>query len=215
MARLFLDFDGTLVDSSERQYRVFRDACAELGIAVSLTRDAYWMLKRNSTPDVSILPQYHPGAVVPEQYRLKHARMIEDPAYLAYDVPFPGVAAALARLAGAYQLVVVTARGNPETFRAQLDRLPFRQYISSALVASDRSIPFAECKCAVVRQHFPGQLDARAFIGDTEVDIEAGRLLGCETIAVTYGIRSRERLAAANPVHVVDSLEDVCQLLSV
>jgi phosphoglycolate phosphatase len=48
----------------------------------------------------------------------------------------------------------------------------------------------------------PGAL----IVGDTEVDIRAGKAVGIKTVAVTSGIRSRAALEAEGPDVIVDDI---------
>ena len=41
-------------------------------------------------------------------------------------------------------------------------------------------------------------------VGDTSVDIEAGKAQGLQTIGVSYGWFSKERIQATEPLEVVD-----------
>ena len=50
-------------------------------------------------------------------------------------------------------------------------------------------------------------------VGDTEMDILCGKNAGAKTCGVTYGYRTREDLAKLNPNYLIDSIEDVLQLL--
>lgn len=53
-----------------------------------------------------------------------------------------------------------------------------------------------------------------AKIGDTEVDINEGRNAGCGlVVAVTTGAYTREELAAFNPDHILDSLNELPELI--
>jgi phosphoglycolate phosphatase-like HAD superfamily hydrolase len=42
-------------------------------------------------------------------------------------------------------------------------------------------------------------------VGDTRLDIEAGKAAGVRTIGVTYGISTPAEIAAAQPDHVIDA----------
>ena len=50
------------------------------------------------------------------------------------------------------------------------------------------------------------------YVGDTTVDIESARHAGAQTVAVTWGLNTAERLASAKPDYLVD---DPAQLLSI
>jgi phosphoglycolate phosphatase len=46
-------------------------------------------------------------------------------------------------------------------------------------------------------------------IGDTEYDINMANNAGMDSIAVTYGVHERERLAQCNPTTFIDSFAEL------
>jgi len=44
-----------------------------------------------------------------------------------------------------------------------------------------------------------------AFIGDSDVDVKTGKNAGMETVACTWGFRSREQLEDCEPDHIIDT----------
>jgi pyrophosphatase PpaX len=50
-------------------------------------------------------------------------------------------------------------------------------------------------------------------VGDTEMDIMAGRGVGARTVAVTTGVTTRERLALEKPDYIVDDLSELDSIL--
>ncbi|MEE2938190.1 MAG: phosphonatase-like hydrolase [Planctomycetota bacterium] len=53
-----------------------------------------------------------------------------------------------------------------------------------------------------------------AKVGDSEVDIEEGKNSGCGvTVGITTGAQTREQLAHANPTAIIDSLEELLDML--
>jgi len=51
--------------------------------------------------------------------------------------------------------------------------------------------------------------DKTAMVGDTSVDIEAGKNVGVTTIGATYGFTSRETLAASHPDYLIDAIDEL------
>jgi len=51
--------------------------------------------------------------------------------------------------------------------------------------------------------------DSVVMVGDTPIDILAGKNAGTITIGVTHGFGTREELKVSNPDHIVDSLSEV------
>lgn len=52
-----------------------------------------------------------------------------------------------------------------------------------------------------------------AFVGDTNLEIEAGKLVGVKTIAVTWGFYSEDRLKKLNPDYIVHNVKELENIL--
>lgn len=57
-------------------------------------------------------------------------------------------------------------------------------------------------------------LENLVFVGDTEVDINTAKNVGVNSIAVTWGYRTKEVLTVLKPNFIVDSPKDLIRLLS-
>jgi len=51
------------------------------------------------------------------------------------------------------------------------------------------------------------------FIGDTNLEIEAGKLAGTKTMAVTWGFYAENRLKLLNPDYLVHSVKELENIL--
>jgi phosphoglycolate phosphatase-like HAD superfamily hydrolase len=51
------------------------------------------------------------------------------------------------------------------------------------------------------------------YVGDSPIDIEAGRAAGMRTIGVLTGTSTRERLAPLDPDHILESAIELLDLL--
>ena len=51
-----------------------------------------------------------------------------------------------------------------------------------------------------------------AYVGDSIFDVQAGNAAGCVTIAVTWGMGSREVLEAEHPTYLVDTIDELLGL---
>lgn len=61
----------------------------------------------------------------------------------------------------------------------------------------------------IILNNFGISTDKCVWIGDSSVDMETARNLGCESIAVTWGFRSYESLIKYNPSFVAKNPEDI------
>lgn len=53
------------------------------------------------------------------------------------------------------------------------------------------------------------------FVGDSEVDIETAKNVGCDMIAVTWGFRTKELLKALNPTYLIDDPYEILNIIGV
>jgi phosphoglycolate phosphatase-like HAD superfamily hydrolase len=208
---IFLDFDGVLLDVSERYFRVHRaliNPCPGAG----LDRALYWNMKRQGRPIRHILEADGAGEVDEATYRKRWVEMIEAREFLVHDVLIPGTREIVASLAHRHPLVLVTLRQEPDHLAMQLDELKLRPFFEAVLVASPVSGVASAVKAGLLRESGwlrPGAL----IVGDTEVDIRAGKAAGIKTVAVLSGIRDRAALEAEAPDAIVDDIHKLADVL--
>ena len=78
--KILFDLDGTILDSSERLYRLF----CELIPDCTFTKEDYWNLKRNKINHKMILEKYFSEYDFNE-FNTKWLKLIEDEKYLKSD----------------------------------------------------------------------------------------------------------------------------------
>lgn len=198
--RLFIDFDGTLVDSRLRQYELF----VELAGKTSLSFSEYWSAKRAGIKQSDMLAKY--AICTPDQtlaFKGKWMEAIEDPQRLQTDVLIAGVPAFLGEAAKHFQLYLVTGRQHRERLIDQMQQLCIESYFTSILNTAQR-IPKAHLVQANVELG-----DGDVFIGDSGEDILAGKELGIFTVGVTSGASVDERLEKYAPNLIVGSVAEL------
>jgi phosphoglycolate phosphatase-like HAD superfamily hydrolase len=201
---LYLDFDGTIVDPSERLYRLYSDALRQLGWP-PLSKRRYWALTRRRQPERAIVERTAPvGAAA--KYLASRSDRLESPELLRHDAVLPGVAAALAELTPAYRLVLVSFRRHEAALRDQVAALGLAPRFAAVVACHQSDLPGWRAKAAAI-QADPGFDPVRAAVaGDTEDDISAGQALGVPTVAVLSGLRTPAFLTALQPTVVLPSL---------
>jgi len=202
-----IDLDGPILDVSERYYRVYRDTLNSIGIE-PMGRVSYWNLKRNKISETEILTRS--GAFdtdLVKDYLKARDERIESAEYLLFDQAWHETLETLNILRSQRALALVTMRTSKELLERQLERLKlldaFDCILASGpgLVANDRG----EQKARLVRDCYKDEHLAGWFIGDTETDIQSGRLLGLRTAAITFGIRTSQHLDAFSPDVLLDT----------
>ena len=195
-APIFCDLDGVLLDVSERFYRLH---CA-LQPDNTLTKSTYWELKRERQP-------------VGEDagYRAAWLAAIETTEYLAHDTIMAGAGATLGRLRKSHPVILVTLRQQRQQLEEQLHALGLWTEFQ-AVLSSPGSEPAV--KERLIRESAWCQTDA-VVVGDTEVDVRAGKALGLATVAVCSGLRSRQCLTRENPNFLIKSINGLAELFPV
>jgi phosphoglycolate phosphatase len=201
---IFFDLDGVLLDVSERHYQLYRDVVESLG-GQTLDKASYWGLKRERQPLRALLGENGSSQIDEEAFRREWMLKIESPAYLQYDSVIAGAREQLQRLKQARQLVLVTLRQRRECLDAQLQRLNLRGYFAAVLSTPAPATREWEAKQGLIDQSGFRCADA-LFVGDTEVDVRAGKAVGAKTVAVLSGLRSYQSLAAERPDVIVDDI---------
>jgi phosphoglycolate phosphatase-like HAD superfamily hydrolase len=215
MLRLITDFDGPIMDVSERYYRVYQQ-CLEQSrhsdqIVCQLSKAEFWTMKRARVPEVQIGLKSGLNEVQAQAFARLRRETVHQLPYLVYDTPVPGSIETLQRLqAQKVDLTVMTMRRVRELDEA-LERCNLSQFF-----APDRRYCLANdyVKTGDVKDkpllmkraiaELPEASDTW-MVGDTEADIVAAKTHGIKVIGVLSGIRDRHQLAQYEPDLILEN----------
>ncbi len=217
---VFCDFDGPLVDVSDRYYNTYQIALDRTYDyyqtheshfrKTPLSKEQFWQMKQERVCDQEIA--LRSGLEVQHlPYFLQQVRtIVNDPLLLRKDKFHQGVNWALARLhSEGICLVVVTLRCQEQVTQL-LSNYGLLRLFSGVYGTSDETIAYpnnVECKTALLKQAVAEQGSKQdCMIGDTEADILAAQAVGIRAIALTCGIRSFSYLQQFNPDHIESNL---------
>lgn len=207
-AAVLFDLDGTLLDTFALITRAFRDACrAVLGREPSERE----VLERWGQPLAVRFRAIAPSRV---DALIAAYTAAYDASAAALARPFPGVEDLLRRLRdGGAGLAVVTSKRRRSALR-DLDVVGLLPCFA-AVVASEDVARVKPAPDPVL--HALRALDAETaqgwMVGDSTLDIQAGRAAGVRTIGALWGAREREALAASAPDYVAASPAEVVSLV--
>ncbi|AFZ45250.1 Haloacid dehalogenase domain protein hydrolase [Halothece sp. PCC 7418] len=217
---VFCDFDGPLVDVSDRYYNTYqialdrtchyyRDDQFNL-IPTPLTKEQFWQMKQERVCDQEIalrsgLQLQHIPYFV-EQVRA----IVNEPFLLRKDKFHQGVNWALALLhSQGVRLVVVTLRCQEQVTQL-LRNYGLLRLLSGVYGTDDETAAYPnniELKTALLKQALAEQGNEHVcMVGDTEADVLAAQALGIRAIALTCGIRSHNYLQQFEPDHIESNL---------
>lgn len=229
---VFCDFDGPIIDVSNRYYTTYQLGLDETqaqyqarGITLpiqAMSKQQFWQMKQNRVPDVEIAMR---SGLQGEQIDFFLGRVIEivnQPHLLKQDRMQPGVSWALSMLhSQGFKLVLVTLRCQSQA--AQILRNNGLTRLFSGIYGTiDRHAAYqnqADLKQqllskAIAEQSLQALRPLTAWmVGDTEADLLAGQALAIPTIALTCGIRSHCYLSQFQPTRIHTDLQAAAHYL--
>jgi HAD superfamily hydrolase (TIGR01509 family) len=209
---VIFDMDGTLADSIERYYRMACDV-AELAGAPPPSREWVCTLMGSGDPNLlrKLLPPDYPDL------EATLGRIVRDrlPAWMraaAETEPLPGCVDLLQALhARGRRLGIATSSGRELPY---LDRWGVRHLFQAIVGREDvrhrKPHPEVVVRCLEQLAIEPSEA---AYVGDSPIDIEAGRAAGVHTIAVLTGTSTRPVLEAVAPDHILESAVELLDLI--
>jgi phosphoglycolate phosphatase-like HAD superfamily hydrolase len=213
---LFLDLDGPLLDVRARYHGVYAAIAAELDVP-ALDLDQYWAAKRRRAPLRCFFPAVGNEEGLRKRYLERWLGWIEAPEWLAHDTLVRGADECLERVGRSHELYLVTLRRRPAALARQLDVLGLRPYfrqVFSGWTQEGSDGGAGEAARLKARWMRPLVSDGNGVIvGDTEVDMQAGALLGMRTIGVSFGIRQARELVELGAEAIIGSLMELPGLL--
>jgi phosphoglycolate phosphatase-like HAD superfamily hydrolase len=134
---------------------------------------------------------------------------IESPEMLVLDRVHPGAPEALRQLReNGHRLALVTSRQHEANLLDQLEAQGLGSSFDLVVVAVGAETGVK--KAAAYTDRRPPSA-CSAWIGDTEVDIEAARVLGAPSFVVSNGLRTREYLTSLGPDFVYEDLVELAR----
>jgi phosphoglycolate phosphatase len=225
---VFCDFDGPIVDVSDRYYSTYHLALTdtaefyrELSGASSaqdpitvLTKAQFWQMKQDRIPDREIALQSGLNGEKIDFFLQRVMEIVNSADLLHQDKIQPGVTWALGLLrAQGCKLILVTLRDQDEAIRI-LDQHGLRQLFSGIYGTGNSQAAYqnysqvkTKLLAKAMREHQVTQANSDSWmIGDTEADLLAGIAMEISTIALTCGIRSKRQLSQFKPTLIKDDL---------
>jgi len=208
---LIFDWDGTLMDSIVRIVNCFGNACTDAGLPRPPDAAMRHVIGLGLTEAVD---QLLPGVDealrerVVARYR-EHFLHIDQTAMPLFE----GVRAGLEAFASqGYLLAVATGKS-----RRGLDRVLDETGLGGLFVASrcaDEAFSKPHPKMLEDLLDYTGLEPNRALmVGDTTYDLQMARAASMDSLAVSYGVHTREQLLALQPLACLDTFAEVCQWL--
>ena len=208
---ILLDLDGTIVDSKEAYLEAVKTAFKTMGQRIVDAKIVTEIPKRleQNLPIKDLLKgidvQKFLDVYINTYYQNTSTK----------TKPVPKISDTLERLSKKAKLALTTMRYVPkEKVSKELEKFGlarYFQYIVTALDTHDpKPSPEALIRCA---KQFDIQMCECVVVGDSVVDIKAGKNAGAKTVAVLSGIFSREELENEKPDLILESVNKLPDFL--
>lgn len=223
---VFCDFDGPIVDVSERYYQTYRKGLLAIEAQqlekfdTSLTlkplsKQQFWQMKQNRVADIEIAVRSGLPADLFKPFMQQVERIVNHPSLLRWDCLQPAALVALNYFKQRnIRLVLVTLR-HPRQVQEFLKAQGLEHLVDEVYGALDANAAHAnrvEQKLellveAIAQQKAQGYRTQDSWmVGDTEADILAGQATGLSTAALSCGVRSTSYLERLQPSKVYSCL---------
>lgn len=230
---VFCDFDGPVIDVSDRYYgtyytalidtdRFYGDRDIQLPLQI-LSKEQFWQMKQERVSDREIARRSGLHNCAIDFFLGRVEEIVNSPESLQQDSIQRGVNWALNLLCSqGVQLVLVTLRHQAQVTKILEEHNLSRLFSGVYGTTDDRAAyqNYAEIKTQLldraIREHLPTSgCNASAWmIGDTEADIIAGQAMNMPTIALTCGIRNYKQLSQLSPTLILDDLFSAAHYLA-
>jgi phosphoglycolate phosphatase-like HAD superfamily hydrolase len=222
---IFCDFDGPIVDVSERYYQTYLAGLHELQLNHAaagrspsiqpMTKQKFWEMKQHRVPDIEIAIRSGLQEHETEAFLSSVRTLVNQPHLLHYDRLQPSVRWAFQLLHHHdVKLVLVTLRCQEQATQL-LQEFGLIQFFSDIYGTCDTDAAYVnsiDCKVALLQRAWYehrcqyGRPMQAWMVGDTEADICAGQAVHLPTVAITTGIRSQAYLKKFKPTYTFDTL---------
>jgi phosphoglycolate phosphatase-like HAD superfamily hydrolase len=223
MLRLITDFDGPIMDVSDRYYRVYQQCLAEtqrLGQPVrELPKAEFWDMKRARVPETEIAILSGLDAAQAQDFAQKRRHTVHTLPYMIYDRPAPSAVETLEKVQRAgVDLAVMTmrrVRELDEAFnRCNLGQFfpENRRYCLPNDYVKTGDVKDKPLLMARALAELPPASDVW-MVGDTEADIIAAKTHGVKVIGVLCGIRDHTQLEMHQPDLIANNLSEAVEII--
>jgi HAD superfamily hydrolase (TIGR01509 family) len=207
---VIFDLDGTLTDSIEIYYQVFEETCMRVGISVT-REDVLVPLAEG----VQFWDRVLPMDVPDREEKIRQCRKLAGRGFqdaLDSVQPVPGVKEVLEALSQHGVRIGLVTDSGEASLRPLLSYSLMRYF--AATVTRDDGFPRKPEPGGILECLKRMEISPRnaLMVGDSLLDIRAGKDAGTLTIGVLSGLASRRQFQAEEPTALV---EDVTQVLSV
>jgi HAD superfamily hydrolase (TIGR01509 family) len=204
---LLFDLDGTILDSRRAYMKAMKTAFSNIGQTTVDIKTVTEIPKRieQGLPIDDLIGKARATDFMDIYLKTYYESTANE------SQPINGVSETLRKLCGKAKLAITTMRCVPsERVVEELKNFKlagyFQEVVTTLDTKSPKPSPEALIECA---RRLGVQVNECAAVGDSIVDVRAGKRAEAKTVAVLSGIFSREELEAENPDLILESVKNL------
>jgi pyrophosphatase PpaX len=213
---IIFDMDGTLIDSMDLYHAILRDIMESLGMELTLSRELLFetLSQGKKLSDIIFPPDMNNRKGTVERFSTLAMNALKD-TFSRCDVELiDGVIPLFKKLKDrGFRLAIVTS-SITEMVVPFLKAKNLHSYLNCVLGRTEvpqlKPLPDPLLKCMEILNVEPRE---SVYVGDSAVDIQAGKAAGAWTVGVLTGTSDLNRLKAQGPDVILDSVGDLLTVL--
>ncbi len=207
------DWDGTLMNSISHIVNSLQYSMSQLDIEVlsdTRTKDVIGLGMREAIE--TLFPQHQSEKFIADFTRHYRDHFLDEKIKTEL---FPGAKSTLDALINSnISLAVATGKGRQGLDRVLRDTNLSSYFVSSRCADETKSKPHADMLLEILDELDLGA-DKALMIGDTVYDLEMAANAKVDSIGVTYGVHTVERLNEHGPISLINDIRDLLPVLSI
>ena len=213
---VIFDMDGTLIDSMDLYHAIIRDLVETLGVRMIISRELLFesLSQGKKLSDIIFSPDMENREKTVEQFNTLAIRSFKEVFARGEVELIDGVNGLFENLRQrGFSLAIVTS-SITEVVVPFLKAKNLHSHLNCVLGRSEarRLKPFPDplLKCMKILNVAPSE---SVYVGDSIIDIQAGKAAGVRTVGVLTGATDLNRLRAETPDVILDSVGDLPSVL--
>lgn len=210
-SHIIFDWDGTLMDSSEKIVQCMQIAARQANMPVPLSEDVRDIIGISLVPAIQKLFSVDSAgaAAIAGHYRDAFLDIDKTPCPF-----FPGVSSTLALLQKHVTLAVATGKARRGLERAW-QMTQSKHFFSDSICSDEAESKPSPDMLKKLLQKWQVDASSTLMVGDTVYDMQMAKALDMPRVAVTFGVHDVTRLKQFEPLACIDSIGELLDVIGV
>jgi phosphoglycolate phosphatase len=158
-------------------------------------------------PYMNFWNKYFPNLTLQEEQRVYHEVLLQKDCPKSYS--YPGIVDVIKRLKAQGVFLAIVSSDSPKTLLPEIEEYHLENIFDEIIT----NVPDKADGVNKILTENDLNKEETIFIGDSNHEIEVGKLFGIKTLGVTWGFCPEERLKALNPDYLARNINELENIL--